>query len=177
MPPVFYWLGEYLEMGWRWFSMQYWIWWAYFKTRAWRFWKLLWNLFSIYAVAIFVVTAILTLWAYLRDQNMPPEKLSVLSSVTNIMFAWLALGGGAIVFALIFVVFIVLSSFPRGRDIADKNLKFAKPTEAERLKDETEGRLAALEKFKADTEKRLSVSGKSSARVKKKVGKHKGQRR
>lgn len=157
MPPVFYWLGEYIGMGLHWLSLQYWIWWAYFKIRAWRFCKSLWSLLAAYAVVVFLFTAILTFWAYLRDQTMSPEKLSDLGGMTNITIAWILLIAGVVGFILMFIIFVILSSFPKGRDVADKNFRFAKPTELEEFKSKTESRLTALEKFQGKTEGKLDV--------------------
>jgi hypothetical protein len=87
---------------------------------------------------------------------MPPEKLSDLNTVTSIVFGWILFGAGATVFVIIFIMFTILSSFPRGRDIADNNFRFAKPTELEIFKSETKSKIATLERFKGKTEKKLT---------------------
>jgi len=105
---------------------------------------------------VFLSTAVLTFWAILHDKSMPPEKLSDLNTVTSIVFGWILFGAGATVFVIIFIIFTILSSFPRGRDIADNNFKFAKPTELEIFKSETKIKIATLERFKGKTEKKLT---------------------
>jgi len=158
-------IGEFIARRWRWLSTQFWVWWAYFKIRAWRFWKSLWNIFSIYAVVVFLSTAVLTFWAILHDKSMPPEKLSDLNTVTSIILGWILFGAGATVFVIIFIIFTILSSFPRGRDIADNNFRFSKPTKSEKFKTEIEDNLAALEKFEGKTEKKLTVIDNKLANI------------
>jgi hypothetical protein len=139
------------------------IWRTYFKIRIQRFRLFLWGLFATYSVLTFFITAVVTILVYLGNKTMPPEKLLDLTTIVNMMTGWGLLGGGALVIILMFLAFLILSTFNKGRIIADRTIKFLNPTESELFKEAIETRLATIEK-------QLGVLGKQNQNEDKTIG-------
>jgi hypothetical protein len=119
----------------------------------------LWRFFVIYSVVILLATAVFTFSAYSYTKTLPPEDLLKLNTMVEMMFGWILLIVGVVIFALVFVLLFVLSLFPTGRKIADELFNFTGTTELEKFKGEIKDKLTSINRrlnnVKTTTNKRL----------------------
>jgi len=143
MPPVFYWLGEYTEMGLRWLSSQFKIWYLFFNKRARQSIARSWSVIRIYETVILLLYAVSIVRILSLSHGAIPEpgtfeNMNVLLIMVMIVPA-IILGIGAL------AILFILSLFPWGKKTADKIFKYSESTELEKLKSETEKKLNTLE--------------------------------
>jgi hypothetical protein len=155
-------------------------WQSYFKSRTSQLLSRLWRALAIYAVFIFIFSAMFSALVLLRnyEQFLSSDMLYALEGL-NTVFTLLSLGAALGIFGLCFVVLFFLSLHPKGRQIADRAFKFKDLTELGELEAKVttiESELLSINKTLEGTKNRLRrIEATLNSFAKRKTRKVKGE--
>ena len=130
------------------------IWWVYFRSRIRFLLSRLWRILAFYSVFILFATTILVVWyVFISDgQALPTEMAGVLTMTFSIGAFTAAVG----VFAILFILLLLLSISNKGRKMFDNLFNYPEVTELEKIRK----RLDRIESQLSGIKRRMSRIGR-----------------